>query len=66
MNRMSLRNNRSFSRNLENILQDKLKDVKMQPVGLGNTRISTDYAQKRPQILLTYIVCHMINYYVFC
>ena len=43
-----------FSRNLENIPQiseEKLKDVNEWPVGLGNTAISTDYAQKSPQTL---------------
>ena len=31
--------------------KEKLKDVNMQPVGLANTRISTDYVQKPPQSL---------------
>jgi hypothetical protein len=59
MNRLSLRNNQfklrlqkccgSLHRNLENIPQinggKKLKDVNLYPVGLGNSRISTNYAQ---------------------
>ena len=44
----------SFERNLWNIPQfskEEPKDVNMWLVGLGNTRMSTDYAQKSPQTL---------------
>ena len=37
--------------NLETFLhidKDNPKDVNMEPIGLENTRISTDYAQKSP------------------
>jgi hypothetical protein len=49
------KNCRSFQKNLKNIPQFKKgnpKDVNMQPVGLANTRISTNYAQNPPQSLL--------------
>ena len=31
-----------------NLMKGKAEDVNMSPVGLANTRISTDYAQKFP------------------
>ena len=45
-------NYQSFLKNIWNIPQidkEKPKDVNMQPDGSGNTRTSTDYAQKCPQ-----------------
>jgi hypothetical protein len=44
-----------FERNLENIPQmckENVKDVSMSPAGLGNARMSTDYAQKSPPTLV--------------
>jgi len=49
-----LENYRSLKKDLENVLQiniEKPKDVNMLPVGLKNTRISTNYAQKSSRIL---------------
>ena len=37
--------------NMPQINEEKLKDHNMQPVGLGNTRILTDYSQKSPWTL---------------
>ena len=34
----------------------KPEDVKLEPVGLANTRISTGYAQKSPQLLLNAVL----------
>ena len=42
----------SFSGNLENIPQlnkEEPKDVNMEPVGVRNTRISTDYSSLPPK-----------------
>jgi hypothetical protein len=49
-----LKNYPSFWRNLENIPQineENLKDVNMPPLGLVNTKISTNYVQNSPQTL---------------
>jgi hypothetical protein len=64
MNQLSVRNNilkvkasgklPSFQRNPFNIFQsneEKLKDVNMQPDGLGNARISTGCVQNSPPTL---------------
>jgi hypothetical protein len=65
MNQLSLRNNRLKSRTAGKspiiseefdeytpIQLRKPKDVSLYPVGLANTRISTDYAQKSPGSLI--------------
>jgi hypothetical protein len=66
MNRLSLRNNwlkfetsgksltilEGFDGIYSNLIKGKLKDANIQPIGLGNTRILTGYAQNPPQILV--------------
>jgi hypothetical protein len=50
-NRLKFKTSGGLPRNLGNIPQiivEKPKDVSMYPVGLANTSISTNYAQKYP------------------